>query len=172
MALVLAGLKVEDLHWDLLIALVVGVVVALGLGSSVPNLLFRTIGDALALDVDLGARPLLVGVALVAVVGLVVGLVVGAKMGGARGAIGGLVAFALAGALAGAFLAVDFGWRVGIALGVATLLVVWPVGMGVRVKRSGLDAGVLKARFIPQQSIDAAKETIEWAKDHVPGAPL
>ncbi|MEI7744578.1 MAG: hypothetical protein WCK58_12620, partial [Chloroflexota bacterium] len=71
----LAGLKVEDLHWDLLIALVVGVVVALGLGSSVPNLLFRTIGDALALDVDLGARPLLVGVALVAVVGLVVGLV-------------------------------------------------------------------------------------------------
>ena len=168
-AAVLAGLRVAGLGRDLVGALVIGLVMAVVLGPSLPNLLFRVIGEASALAVDPAVRPLVVGLAACALIGGLVGLVVGARAGGARGAFGGLIAFAILGALAGAFLAIDFGWRVGVALGFAVALIAWPVLMGLRVKEAGIDAEVLKARFMPQRSIDAAKETMEWAKAKVPG---
>ena len=170
-AAILLGLKVEGLAGDLPIPAIIGVLVALVLGASLPNLLFTRIGEALMLNVDVAARPLLVALALLALISAVIGLIVGAKIGGARGAIGGLVAFALAGALAGAFLAIDFGWRVGIALGLAVFLAAVVAKMGLHVKTAGIDPEVLKARFVPQQSIDTAKETLAWAKDRVPGMP-
>ena len=85
--------------------------------------------------------------------------------GGARAAVGGLVAGALVGRPARVpSSSITFGWRVGIALGVAAFLAAWPVLMGLRVQRQGIDTEELKARFWPQTTIDTTKETIEWAK--------
>ena len=171
-AAVLVALRVPGLGRDLLIALIPGVIVAVVLGLSLPNQLFRAIGDALNLGVDPAVRPLVVGVLLVGLVGAVVGLVVGARAGGGASAtIGGLVMGALGGALLGAFLSITFGWRVGIALGVAAFLATWPALMGLRVKRQGIDLEELKARFWPQTTIDTTKESIEWAKARATRAP-
>jgi len=164
-ALVLVALRVPGLGKDLVIAMFLGLVVAVVLGLSLPNQLFRAIGDATNLAVDPAVRPLVVGVLLLAVVGAIVGLVAGAMAGGkASAAIGGLFAGALLGALLGAFLSITFGWRVGIALGVAAFLAAWPVLMGMRIQRQGIDLEALKARFWPQVTIDTTKESIEWAK--------
>ena len=59
----------------------------------------------------------------------------------------------------------------GIALGIATYLAAWAVLMGLRVQRQGIDVEALKARFIPQTTIDTTKESIEWAKARVQRDP-
>lgn len=166
---ILGGLKVSGLARDVLAALGLGLIAAVILGASLPNLLFRTIGDASGLAVDPVTRPLAVGVLVAAAIGALAGLVVGARAGGARGAFGGLIGLGITGALVGAFLAIDFGWRVGTALGVSVALESAILLMILRVQRDGIDADELKARFVPQQSIDAAKETLAWAKAKVPG---
>jgi hypothetical protein len=169
---VLAALRVPGLGRDVVSALLPGFVVALILGLNLPNQLFAAIGSALTLGVDPAVRPLVVGVVLVALVGAVVGLVAAIRSGGGAGAIlVGLFGGALAGMLFGAFLAVEFGWRVSIALGVATFLLAWPVLMGLRTKRQGIDIEVLKARFYPATTIDTTKESIEWAKARVQRGP-
>ena len=43
--------------------------------------------------------------------------------------------------------------------------------MGLRVRRQGIDVEALKARFIPQTTIDTTKESIEWAKARVQREP-
>jgi hypothetical protein len=171
-AAVLVALRVPGLGRDAAIAMILGVIVAVVLGLSLPNQLFRAIGDAANLGVDPAVRPLVVGIILLALIGAVIGLVIGARTGGGAGAaIGGLVAGAFLGALLGAFLSITFGWRVGIALGVATFLAAWPILMGLRVQRQGIDLEELKARFWPQTTIDTTKESIEWAKARASRAP-
>ena len=83
------------------------------------------------------------------------------------GLFGGLVA----GGLLGAFLAVDFGWRVGAALGFATWYAMYMGVLAAGVTAKGIDPGQLKARFWPQATIDTTKETIEWAKEKNPLGP-
>jgi len=43
--------------------------------------------------------------------------------------------------------------------------------MAAHVARDGIDEEALKARFVPQATIDTTKETIEWAKAKVPFGP-
>ena len=43
--------------------------------------------------------------------------------------------------------------------------------MGRSRASAGIDVEALKARFYPQTTIDTTKETIEWAKARIPGAP-
>lgn len=167
---VLLALRVPGLVRDLLGAVVIGAVIALLLGSGLPNELWRRIGDAAALG-DPSWRPLAFGMLVLGIVGGVLGLALGIRGGGAGVAVGGLVGGAMAGAVLGAFWAITFGWRVGIALGVAAALAGWPVLMGVSVSRSGIDMEALKARFWPQATIDTTKETIEWAKARMPRGP-
>ncbi len=162
---VLLALRVPGLGRDVGISAILGLVVALVLGASLPNQLFRAIGEAANVGVDQGNLPLVVGVVLMVVIGAIVGLVTGARAGdSASAAVGGLVVGALLGAVLGAFLSITFGWRVGIALGVSAFLAAWPVLMGIRVQRQGIDLEELKARFWPQVTIDTTKESIEWAK--------
>ncbi len=162
---VLVALRVPGLARDPALALIPGVIVSVVLGLSLFNQLFRAIGDATNLGVDPAVRPLVVGVLLLGVIGGAVGVASGAAAGGgARAVFGGLVAGVVTGALLGAFLSITFGWRVGIALGVVAYLAAWPVFMGLRVQRQGIDLEALKARFWPQVTIDTTKETIEWAK--------
>jgi hypothetical protein len=168
---VLIALRVPGLGRDLLLALLTGIAVGLILGFNLPNELFRRIGEASSLGVDPAMRPLVVGLLLVGLVGALVGLVIGARGGGAKGAIGGLFAGFLLGALFGAFLSITFGLRVGAALGTATFLLAWPVLMGLRTQRQGIDVEALKARFTPTLTIDTTKESIEWAKARVQREP-
>jgi hypothetical protein len=61
-----------------------------------------------------------------------------------------------------------FGGRAGAAVGVAVGLIVWPALMGADALARGLDTEALKKRFIPQRTMDTAKETIEWARARMP----
>ncbi|HYO44244.1 MAG TPA: hypothetical protein VES19_13695 [Candidatus Limnocylindrales bacterium] len=169
---VLAALRIPGLGTDVVVAFVLGLLAALVLGFSLPNLLFTTIGDALNLGVDPAVRPLVVGVILVAIVGALVGLGVGIRAGGGVGGfVGGPIGGAVIGALFGAFLSITFGLRVGAALGFAVFFVLWPALMGIRTRRQGIDVEQLKARFYPATSIETTKESIEWAKARFPGGP-
>ena len=60
---------------------------------------------------------------------------------------------------------------VDVALGIWLALVAWPIAAGILVARSGIDGEALKQRFIPDQTIEMTKETIEWAKARMPLAP-
>ncbi len=171
-AAVLVALRVPGLGKDVVIAFLLGLVVALVLGLNLPNLLFTSIGDALNLGVDPAVRPLLVGVVVLAILGAIVGLGMGIRAGGGVGGfVGGLVVGAVAGALFGAFLSITFGPRVGAALGFAVFYLAWPILMGLRTQRQGIDVEALKARFYPGTSIETTKESIEWVKARFPGGP-
>jgi hypothetical protein len=167
---VMLALRAGGMPAMFLVAVIIGAVVALLLGPSLPNELWRRMGESTNLGVEAGVRPLVVGVIVLAIVGGVLGALLGAR-GGGGAAIGGLVAGALVGAVVGAISAITFGWRVGIAMGVAVGLGAWPVLMGVRVAQEGIDGEALKARFWPQATIDTTKETIEWAKARMPLGP-
>lgn len=145
--------------------LVVGVLVAIVLGLDAPNRLYTLIGDTVAPALDPASRPLLVGVVVGAIVGLLLGLIVGlARAGGAAAVIG----LTLLGALLGAFTAIAFGPQVGIALGIAAGYLAWIVFLGADVAGRGIDAEALKARFMPTQTIETSKETIEWLRRRMP----
>jgi len=168
--LVLLAVRVPRLGIDLLVAFVIGLIVAVVLGLSLPNELWRRIGDAINLG-DPAWRPLATGALVMGIIGAVLGLVLGARSRDAGSIVAGLVSGFILGALLGAFLAITFGWRVGSALGVAVGLAAWIALMAARVARDGIDAEALKARFMPQATIDTTKETIEWAKSKAPFGP-
>ena len=60
---------------------------------------------------------------------------------------------------------------VGAALGVWVALIAWPVFAGRDVLRTGIDGEAIKQRFMPDQTIELTKETIEWARARTPLAP-
>lgn len=166
----LLALRVRGLAWDLLGALLIGLVVALVFGLNLPHTLWSAIGDALNLG-DRAWRPLAVAVVVVGGIGGLIGLVAGAKSGGAQPAVLGLVGGFLAGALFGAITAIAFHTQGAAAVGLFIALAAWPALMGVRVARQGIDTEALKARFIPQVTIETTKETLEWTKSRIPFGP-
>ncbi len=88
--------------------------------------------------------------------------------GAASGAaIGGIVVGGLLGLLASA----GPGLRVASAIGVAVLLLMWPITAAVLLFRHGIDTGRLKERFYPSQTIETTKETIEWVRAQLPLGP-
>jgi hypothetical protein len=166
------GLKLEGvLRPAAVVSLVVGVVAFVVFGASWFNRLWTWIGDTTGVAIDSAPRPLVIAVVVVAVVGALIGLIAGARAAGAGGAVGGLVAGLVAGGLCGAFLAYDFGWRVGAALGFATLYAAFLITLGARIAAVGIDTEKIKLRFWPQQTIDTTRETIEWAKARNPLGP-
>jgi hypothetical protein len=40
--------------------------------------------------------------------------------------------------------------------------------MGIDVTRTGIDVEALKRRFIPVETIDTSKETLEWLQKRMP----
>ena len=106
-----------------------------------------------------------------AAVGLVVAEVVLVVIGmwrPGRDVVTGLSIGAALGVALAFFTAFAFGGRAGVAVGVAVGLIVWPVLMGADAYAGGLDTDALKKRFIPQRTMDTAKETIEWARARMP----
>jgi len=168
-ALILSALRISPryLAGTLVIAVLVGLAVGTVLGLAWPNAAYAAIGTSLVPGVEAGVRPLLVGIALWAVVLGLLGVLAGARVGGPGGAIGGLVAGALLGALVGAFTAISFSLQVGAALGVTTALIAWPSLAALALR--GYDPAELKRRFVPQASIDAARETMDFVQERLPG---
>lgn len=87
---------------------------------------------------------------------------------GRAAASAGFVAGAVVGAMLGLLASSGPGWRVATALGVAALLLFWPIVAAVFVFRNGIDTAKLKQRFVPQQTIETTKETIEWVRERMP----
>ncbi len=103
------------------------------------------------------------------VVGLL-GLVLASSFGRAAASaafFAGLVIGLLLGLLASA----GPGLRVASAIGVAALLLFWPIVAAVLVFRNGVDTAKLRKRFVPDQTIATTKETIEWVREQMPLGP-
>ena len=109
---------------------------------------------------------------------IVLAIVAGAVVIGALGAVlaspfgrGPAIAAFAAGVVVGVLL----GWlasagpgsRVASAMGVAALLLFWPIVAAVMVFRHGIDTAKLKSRFVPEQTIATTKETIEWVREQM-----
>jgi hypothetical protein len=171
LSMVVAALRAGAFGRAAVIGLIVGVVTFILLGASLPHTAFRLAGDGIVPGIEIGVRPLVVALAVIGGIGALVGVIGGARVAGVGGAIGGLVAGALAGGLLGAFLAIDFGWRVGVALGLVVAAAVYVGVLGMSLTEGGLDQDKLKARFWPQATIDTTRETIEWAKARIPRGP-
>ena len=143
-------------------------VVALGIGLVVTGLLavdwpwisghYSGLPAAIVLSVAAGV--ILIGV---------LGLVLGSSFG--RGpAISGLLVGVIAGFLLGLLAAAGPGLRVASAMGVAAILLFWPIVAAVFVFRNGVDMSKLRARFVPEVTIETTKETIEWVREQLPHA--
>jgi hypothetical protein len=103
------------------------------------------------------------GVVLIGVLGTVLGSAFG------RGpATAGLALGVICGALLGLLASGGPGLRVASAMGVAALLLFWPIVAAVFVFRHGIDMAKLRARFVPEQTIATTKETIEWVREQLP----
>ena len=111
------------------------------------------------------------GLVLAVLAGVVVFGLLGAALGVSFGrgvAAAGLVAGIVFGGLLGALASAHLGLRVSVALGLAALLLFWPICAAVLVFRHGIDLGKLKDRFVPVQTIETTKETIEWVREQMP----
>jgi hypothetical protein len=140
-------------------------------GAIIGALLGVLAGGIVRLAVDEGSRPMVVGLLIGGAILALVGLVVGVRSRDAGNAIAGLVAgFAIGGAL-GAFSAITFTWHVAIAVGITAWFALALALMAAEVAANGIDTEALKQRFYPQTTIDTAKETIEWAKARIPRGP-
>ena len=120
----------------------------------------------LALNPD--SRPMMVGLLIWAIAAAVIGTIIGSRYG-SRGALSGFGVGLIAGGALGAFTAITFTWHVAIAIGIALFFGLATALAGAFAANGGIDVEALKARFIPQATIDTTKETIEWAQARMPG---
>ncbi|CAN5614857.1 hypothetical protein BH20CHL7_BH20CHL7_08680 [soil metagenome] len=169
-ALVLAGVGVSAARIGraFIGAVVIGVVVAIVLALDAPNRLYTAIGAEVLPGVEAGVRPLVVGTLVGAVVGLVIGALLALRLTSGSARFAGLIGLAILGAVVGAFMAINFGPQVGIGIGIAVGYGAWAALLAADVARSGVDMEALKARFMPTQTIDTSKETLEWLRQRMP----
>ncbi len=120
----------------------------------------------LALNPD--SRPMIVGMLIWALAALLVGIFAGSRYGSRAAAYGALIGL-IAGGLFGAFTAITFSWHVAIAIGLAVFLGLATALAAAFAANGGIDIEALKARYMPQATIDTTKETIEWAQARMPG---
>ena len=169
--LVAVGVSGRRIGGAFAVALLIGIAVSLVLAFQLPNRLYVAIGDAAATTIEPGVRPLVVGVVVWAILGLLAAIIL-AWRGGIRGGgvVGAGIAGLVVGALLGALTAITFTPEVGVALGAAAGWASWIALMAMDVARTGIDTDALKARFYPGQTIDTTKETLEWLKQRMPRA--
>jgi len=163
-----AGISAARIGRALLGAIVIGAIVAIVLGLDAPNRLYTAIGTELLPGIEAGVRPLVVGTLVGAIMGLIIGALLALRLTTGSARIGGLVALIVAGAAVGAFTAITFGPQIGIGIGIAAGYVAWTILLVADVARSGVDMEALKARFMPTQTIDTSKETLEWLRQRMP----
>ena len=154
---------------DFVIAAVIGTALGVVLGFDLTHRAWTSLGESVVPGLDPGTRPLIVAVVSLAIVGGLLGLAAGLRAGGFS--IGGVFAGALGGAILGVITAASIPATVGAALGVLVALLVWPVLSGRDMIDGGIDGEAIKQRFMPDQTIEMAKETIEWVRTRTPLVP-
>ena len=176
--LVALDVPVSRLARGAAIAAMIGLVIAVVGGLQLANRLWEAIGVAAAPALVPATRPLVVGMAVGAALGAIVGLLGGTETGGGRSiggvlksAIGWTILGGLAGAAVGAVSAVTFSWQVGAGLGIAVGLGIWVILCVLEVIRGGIAFEAWSRKFYPSQSIESAKETIEWVRERTPLGP-
>jgi hypothetical protein len=144
-------------------------VVALGIGLVVGGILAADWAAVSRNNASLPGQPWMAvvsGAVLLAFVAAVLGASFGRGVASAA-AIAGILLGALLGLLASA----GPGLRVAAAVGVAFLLLMWPVTAAVLLFRQGVDTEKLRKRFVPEATIETTKETIEWVREQMPLGP-
>lgn len=151
----------------LVAAIIVGLIVAIGLGLALPNRAYRSLGDSALTGVESGVRPLVIGMLVVGVIGLLLGLIAALRRPGGF-SLGPLVGGLAAGVVVGAISAIEVPVQVGVGIGIAVGYLVWMALMGLDAARTGVDVEALKARFYPTQTIETSKETLAWLQSKMP----
>ncbi len=141
-------------------------VIALGIGLIVTGLLAADWSYISNHNAGAPAAIVLSVLAGVVVIGLLAGLL--ASDFGRWAAFGAMFLGAFVGALLGVLAAAGPGLRVASAVGVAFLLLFWPIVAAVLTFRNGVDTALLRKRFVPEQTIATTKETIEWVREQMP----
>jgi len=164
------GVRGARLGYSLGIAAAIGVVVGLVLGLDLAHRGWTALGESIAPSLDPSTRPLVVAVIALAVLGGILGLIGGFRRG-TGASIGGFVGGAILGALVGLVSSVAIPGTVGAAFGVWVALIAWPILAGRDLIRTGIDGEAIRQRFMPDQTIELTKETIEWVRARTPLAP-
>ncbi len=159
----LLSFAIVDLSWSrafsaLIVALGVGLVVAGLLAVDWPYVSHHYSGLPAAIVLSVVAGVVLIGL---------LGLILGSAFGRGPATIG-LFAGIVVGLLLGLLASAGTGPRVAAAMGVAALLLFWPIVAAVLVFRHGIDTAKLRKRFVPDQTIETTKETIEWVREQMP----
>ena len=144
-------------------------VVAGGVGLVVGGLLAADWASISKGNSGIAAEPwlsILSGAILLGVVCALLGSSFGRGIASAA-AIGGIVLGTLLGWLA----SFGPGVRVAVALGLAIVIVMWPITDAVLLFRKGIDTKKLRERFVPEVTIETTKETIEWVRAQMPLGP-
>jgi hypothetical protein len=152
---------------DFVVAVVLGSVSGVVLGANLTNRGWTLLGDQIAGNVNAELRPLVVAVGSVAIILAVLAFIARIRSGFGA-AIGGAIFGAILGALLGVLTAIALGPQVGAAVGVTVALIAWPILMGLRIARQGVNGDALRARFWPDVTIETTKETIEWVRHRMP----
>jgi hypothetical protein len=147
---------------------IVGVLVGVGLALALPNQAYRSIGESTLPGVEAGIRPLVIGVIVVGLLGLVVGVIGAVRATGTGFRAGSIIGAAIGGAVLGAISAIEPGVQVGAAIGITAGYLTWIALMAIDVAGSGVDADALKERFYPAQTIETSKETLAWLQSKMP----
>jgi hypothetical protein len=169
-ALLAVGIAGSRLGRDVVIAVVIAVATGLVLGFDLTHRAWSALADAVVPTADPGLRVTAVAVLALAIVAAAVAFVARLR-GGVGAAFGAAVGAAVLGAIVGLITAASIAPQVGAALGALVGLLAWPALSGMGVARRGVDGEALKAKFTPDETIDEAKETIEWVRARLPLAP-
>jgi hypothetical protein len=162
------GQPVRGVGIAFITGVIVAVLVAVVLALQLPNRAYESIGTAMAGGVETGVRPLAVGAAIWAVVGLAIAIAAAIRSSGAGARFLMIVGGIVLGGLFGAFTAITFGPHVSAGIGITVGYLTWIAVMGIAVARNGIDVEALQARFTPTTTIDTTKETIEWLQTRLP----
>jgi len=150
------------------VALVIGILFSVIFALDLPNQLYTRIGDIGLTSVEPGVRPLVVGLAIWAIIGFFLGIAMALRLSSAGSRLGAIVGLTLAGAAFGAFTAMTFSVQVGVGIGAAVGWAAWIALMAADLSRTGIDQEALKARFTPTMTIETSKETLEWLQSKLP----
>ena len=162
--------KGSRLGTSLIVAAVIGIAVGVVMGLDLTHRGWTLLADNLWPAGDPNNRAVIIAAAVSALVLGLLGFISGIRSGVGAG-IGRLIAGAILGAILGLITVISIPLQVGAALGVLVALIAFPILAGWDVVSKGIDGDALKQKFIPQNTIDLTKETIEWVRARTPLVP-
>jgi hypothetical protein len=166
--LAIVGVSGSRIARSLFVALLIGVLASIVFVLDLFNQLYTAIGDSALPNVEPGVRPLVVGMIVWGVLGLLLGIGLAFRLTTAGSRFASIFGLALVGAAIGAFTAITFGAQAGIGVGATIGWASWIALMAMDIARTGIDQEALKARFYPVRTIETSKETLEWLQSKMP----